>query len=361
MSRCRQARLCRISAPASGSPGSPPIFTTWTMRHDGTHHLRRKDIDPSGTQRRLRPAVGCLLATPEALAVPDADTAPALARHHLYRLADRLASAEFLLDRRFFRIGELRIHPCDLRPASEPNEFRHHHPHRHDGRARHQRFCIDRLPDRLLRGALCAGQMEGAVLSWRHAATLVELSRQDLRLEADARQRRHPDLDFRTAPSLLASRGRPEPARRRRKFAFGQLPRHLHRLRLYLAALHDPADAGGPRACARQPDRGLGGSRRHPAPDLPHRAAAPGAPGHRRRFDFHLFADPGRLHHPADHRLFQALHRPGRLCAAGNRRQRAAGGRLLGRADRHHGALSVARQKTGGLRCALTSRHRRCP
>ena len=49
-----------------------------------------------------------------------------------------------------------------------------------------------------------------------------------------------------------------------------------------------------------------------------------------------------------------AVHRPGRLHAAGHRREHPARRRLHGGADRHHGALSVGRAKAGSVRCALT-------
>ena len=88
----------------------------------------------------------------------------------------------------------------------------------------------------------------------------------------------------------------------RRQLAVGQLHRHLPRLRLCLAAVHDPADPGGARARAGQPHRGLGRSRRRRRPDLPQRDLAAGAARHRRRLDLHLLADARRLHHPADHR-----------------------------------------------------------
>ncbi len=50
----------------------------------------------------------------------------------------------------------------------------------------------------------------------------------------------------------------------RRPIAVHQLPRHLPGLRLCLAALHDPADAGRTRARAGQPHRRLLRSRREP-------------------------------------------------------------------------------------------------
>ena len=92
------------------------------------------------------------------------------------------------------------------------------------------------------------------------------------------------------------------------------------------------------------------------------RFVSAGASRHRRRLDLHLFADAGRLHHPANRRLVAAVHRPGRLCAAGHRRQYPARRRLHRRADRHHGPLSLRGQTYGSLRCALTAPPpRRCP
>ena len=67
------------------------------------------------------------------------------------------------------------------------------------------------------------GQMEGAVLSRRHAAAVVELPGQDLCLEADPRQGRHPHLAVRQAASDLAARCLAVAAGRRRQFAVGQL------------------------------------------------------------------------------------------------------------------------------------------
>ena len=85
-------------------------------------------------------------------------------------------------------------------------QSRHHPAHGHHGGAGDARLGRRRLPDRLLCGALCARQMEGAVLSRRHAAAVVELSGQGLCLEADPRQGRHPHLAARQAASALAAR-----------------------------------------------------------------------------------------------------------------------------------------------------------
>ena len=105
-------------------------------------------------------------------------------------------------------------------------------------------------------------QMEGAVLSRRHAAAVVELPRQDLRLEADPRQGRHPHLAVRQAASVVAARRLAVAAGGRRQFAVGVVHRHLHRLRLCLAAVHGAAGAGSARARAGQSRRGIVGSRR---------------------------------------------------------------------------------------------------
>ena len=126
-----------------------------------------------------------------------------------------------------------------------------------DGRAGHARLGRRRLPDRLLRGPLCARQMEGAVLSRHHAAAVVELSGQDLCLEAHPRQGRHPHLVLREGASDVAGRRLAVAAHRRRQFAVVLLHRHLHRLRLCLAALHDPAGAGVAGARAGQSRRGF--------------------------------------------------------------------------------------------------------
>ena len=111
-------------------------------------------------------------------------------------------------------------------------------------------------------------QMEGAVLSRRHAAAVVELPGQDLRLEADPRQGRHPHLAVRQAASVMAARCLAVAAGGRRQFAVGLLHRHLHRLRLCLAAVHGAAGAGGTRARAGQSRRSVVRSRRIARPDL---------------------------------------------------------------------------------------------
>ena len=72
-----------------------------------------------------------------------------------------------------------------------------------------------------------------------------------LRLEADPGQGRHRHLGSPAAASDLAARRAAGAAGDRRAFAVGQLSRHVPRLRLRLAAVHDPADAGGARARAR--------------------------------------------------------------------------------------------------------------
>ena len=52
---------------------------------------------------------------------------------------------------------------------------------------------------------------------------------------------------------------------------------------------------------------------------------------------------------PADRRHLAALHRPGRLRAAGHRRQHPARRRLHRRADRHHGDLPDVAKRLGAF------------
>ena len=107
------------------------------------------------------------------------------------------------------------------------------------------------FPDLLLCGALCAGEVEGALLSCRHAAAVVELSGQGLCLEADPRQGRHHQLGRRqncTSPGCWMRcwrfRSSVGPS-----LSFSYIGTFLV-FCLCLAALHDPADAGRARARA---------------------------------------------------------------------------------------------------------------
>ena len=160
----------------------------------------------------------------------------------------------------------------------------------------------DRVPDRLPGGALCRPARQGAVLSRRDAAALVELSGPRLCLEADPGQGGRRQLAGAGDRARLAARRRPGAAGGRRPVAVGLLSRHVPGVHLHLAAVHDPAGAGGPRARAGLAARGRGRSRRPAAADLPHRDPAAGLPRRRRRLDLHLLADAGRLHHPLHRR-----------------------------------------------------------
>ncbi len=68
-------------------------------------------------------------------------------------------------------------------------------------------------------------------------------------------------------------------------------PWTLSGVRLHLAAVYDPAGAGGAGAYSGIVATGLGRSRRSPAADLSLRGAAAGHSRHRRWVDLHLFAD----------------------------------------------------------------------
>src|SRR5688572_10546503 len=148
MSHYRQVPMCRMSAPACASLGSRPTCITWMMQHDSARLDKawRYDLHLARPRRILRRIVGRLLAPSEATAFADADAAAAVARHHLYRLADRTAAAEFLLYRRFLRLDQLRVHACDLCRASEPRQFRHHRPYRRHGGHGDDRIRRHRLP-----------------------------------------------------------------------------------------------------------------------------------------------------------------------------------------------------------------------
>ena len=146
------------------------------------------------------------------------------------------------------------------------------------------------------------------------------------------------------------ARRRPGAAGDRRAVAVGLLPRHVPRLHLYLAALHDPADRGGAGARA-----GLAASRPRPI-------SAPGRgttfrkvilplafPGVVAGSIFTFSLTLGDYIIPYIVGTSQPVHRPGRLPAAGHRRQHPAGRRLLGRADRDHGRLPDLAKRLGAF------------
>ena len=138
------------------------------------------------------------------------------------------------------------------------------------------------------------------------------------------------------------------------------LHRHVHRLRLYLAALHDPADRRRrSSACPATLHRGLGRSRRRGRAQTFRNVILPLAlPGIVAGSIFTFSLTLGDYIIPQIIGTSQPLHRPGRLRAAGHGRQHPARRRLHRGADRHHGRLPHGRQAHGGLRCALTAADR---
>ena len=165
--------------------------------------------------------------------------------------------------RRLHRPGRLRAHARTYAELlTQPRQPRHHPAHGRRWRPRSRWPAPDRLPDRLLRRPLRARPRQGAVLPRRDAAAVVELSGPGLRLEADPGQGGHRQLGGRADRHHLAARRRPGAAGDRRPVALGLLPRHVPGLHLHLAALHDPAGAGGARARPGLADRGLGRPRR---------------------------------------------------------------------------------------------------
>lgn len=112
----------------------------------------------------------------------------------------------------------------------------------------------------------------------------------------------------------------------RRQYLVHLRPWTLSGVRLHLAAVYDPAGAGGAGAYSGIVATGLGRSRRGPAADLSLRGAAAGHSRHRRWVDLHLFADARRLYRAAAGGPAGILYRQYGLLAAGGDRQYADGG-----------------------------------
>ena len=131
-------------------------------------------------------------------------------------------------------------------------------------------FRGDRLPDRLLRGPLCQGEMEGALLSRRHAAALVELSRQDLRLETDPRQGRHPHLALRPSSTCsgCSMAWLSLPVIGGNSLSVSYTGTFIVFVYVWMPFMILPIQAALERVPG-QPDRGVVRSRRHAAPDFP--------------------------------------------------------------------------------------------
>ena len=129
-----------------------------------------------------------------------------------------------------------------------------------------------------------APQLRTAAVRAGAAAALVELPRPHLRVAADPRQRRRPQL-------VAGKLGLPD-----QHLALHELG-DVDRLHVHLAAVHDPADLRGARADPGLVPRGLRRPRRPRLDDLPPRDPAAGAARGRRRLDLHLLADARRLHH----------------------------------------------------------------
>ena len=135
------------------------------------------------------------------------------------------------------------------------------------------------------------------------------------------------------------------------------LHRHLHRLRLCLAALHDPADRRRrSSACPATSSRPRPTSAPRPGQTFRNVILPLALPGIVAGSIFTFSLTLGDYIIPQIIGTSRAVHRPGGLRAAGHGRQHPARRRLHGGADRHHGRLSLGRQAHGSLRCALTAR-----
>src|SRR3989344_2141312 len=130
-------------------------------------------------------------------------------------------------------------------------------------------------------------------------------------------------------------------------------PGAVHGVRLHLATVHDPADPGVAGAFAAVVAASLGRPGRQAAPDLHAGDPAAVGAGDCRRFDLHVFADPGRLHRAATGRAAGLFRRRHGVRPARRHRQHAHGRGVHPGADRADRGLPVHRQTPGGLRCTL--------
>ena len=265
------------------------------------------------------------------------------------------AGAELLLDRRVLRHG--RSASSRSRPMRElfaAGQSRHHPAHRADGGAGDAGRGDHRLPDRLLRGALCAGRWKAlfylGVMMPLWSSYLVKIYAWKLILAKEGIL----TWLFAKAGLVVAARclagaaGRSAATRCRSAF----IGTFLVFVYVWLPYMILPMQA----ALERVPRSLVDASA-----DL---GAAPGQtfrnvllplalPGIVAGSIFTFSLTLGDYIIPQIIGNSRPVHRPGRLCAAGHRRQHPARRRLHRGADRHHGALSLVRQAHGGLRCAL--------
>ncbi|AGM45810.1 spermidine/putrescine ABC transporter permease [Aeromonas hydrophila ML09-119] len=282
-----------------------------------------------------------------------ARAAPAVAWHHLCRLPADAALQRLLRAGRVQRPDPPRAGAAELRRPAASGEPGRDPAHRRHVAAGDPSLRPARLSGGLLHGALHQRQDPGPVLRRHHAAALVQLSGAGLRLEADPGQGGGYQLAGRQPWAGLAARCHPLAAGDRGAVAVVLAHRHLHRIRLRLAALHDPAHPGGGGADPALPAGGERRSRRHPGPDLSHSDPAAGPARGGGGLHLHLLPDAGGLHHPRHHRQLHHVHRSGGLHAAGHGGQPALRRRLLAGADPHHRHLPHHRETLGGFRCAL--------
>ena len=213
--------------------------------------------------------------------------------------------------------------------------YRHDRPaHRRDRGAGDDHRRDPRVPDRVLHGQGRVAAGAGAARRRGADAALVELPGQGLHVADHALERRHRELGAR---AVRAER----PGLRER--------RHLARVLVPLAAVHDPADLRRAGADPELADRRVGRPRRAQLADLPARDPAAGAPRAGGGLDLHLLADARRLHHP-DARVEHAVHRQRRLRQRRHRQQPAAGGGVRDRAGDDHDRLPADRPPAGRLR-----------
>ena len=285
-----------------------------------------------------------------------AGAAAAVARRRLSRLAVRAPGAELLLDRRVLRHDRPRADAQDLsanslQPANLDIILRT------AARRGHRHACSAALiafPIAYYAARYATRPHQGAVLPRGDDAAVVELPRQGLCLEAAARQGRRHRLGRcrRSARAAVLDAWLAMPVIGGPSLSVSYTGMVLVFLYLWMPFMVLPIQAALERVPASliEASGDLGAS---PRADLPHGDPAARLARRRRGLDLHLLADPRRLHRAADRRAVLADPRPGRLRAAGHRRQHPARRRLLGGADRRDGRSS-SRSPSGwgrSMRC----------
>ena len=254
----------------------------------------------------------------------------------IHRVAPR---PKLLLSGSFHRPGDPGVHPGDLPRVVCPCPPRNlladrAHGDRSDDCDLHPGISL-----RVLHGPIRLTSGKGRALFGRAVAAVVFLPGKGLRLAPDPGERGNLELVPRAAQPAGCTGGRAADSGDWRTVALGLLPGDVHRVRVCLVALHDPANPGCPRTGS---EIAPGSLRRSGSPTAPYAAPRYPAAGLPRRaggIDLHLFADPGRFRCALFARQLEFLYRPGGALLHGHGLQHSLGGGLYRGADGDHGLL----------------------